>query len=52
MVLWSSLTEGKSLVEQVYAYFTRAWQIVLGRLERRFAVGPIDWDDPYAPSLE
>ena len=38
--------------DQVYAYFTRAWQIVLGRLERRFAAGPIDWDDPYAPSPE
>jgi uncharacterized protein YndB with AHSA1/START domain len=38
--------------DQVYAYFIRAWQIVLGRLERRFAVGPIDWDDPYTPSPE
>jgi uncharacterized protein YndB with AHSA1/START domain len=38
--------------DQVFAYFVRAWDIVLGRLEHRFSVGPIDWDDPYTPSPE
>ena len=35
--------------DQVYAYFTRAWDIVLGRLRYRFDVGPVDWEDPYRP---
>jgi uncharacterized protein YndB with AHSA1/START domain len=26
-----------------YAYFDRAWGIVLERLQKRFAEGPIDW---------
>ena len=29
--------------EKGFAYFQRAWDIVLGRLQRRFAQGPIDW---------
>ena len=29
--------------EQVYAYFERAWDVVLGRLVQRFRTGPIDW---------
>jgi len=29
-----------------YAYFQRAWDVVLGRLEKRFASGPIDWNAP------
>jgi len=33
----------------VFAYFTRAWEVVLGWLEHRFSVGPIDWSDPYTP---
>lgn len=37
--------------DQAFAYFTRAWlQIVLPRLKYRFAVGPVDWDNP--PKLE
>ncbi len=29
--------------EQGYAYFDRAWSVVLERLAARFAQGPIDW---------
>lgn len=29
--------------DQGYAYFDRAWGVVLDRLRRRFAEGPIDW---------
>lgn len=29
--------------EAMYAYFDRAWDLVLARLARRFAEGPIDW---------
>jgi uncharacterized protein YndB with AHSA1/START domain len=35
--------------EQVYAYFDRAWDLVLWRLAKRFEEGPIDWDNPYNP---
>jgi uncharacterized protein YndB with AHSA1/START domain len=28
---------------QVHAYFTKAWDYVLGNLEKRFKSGPIDW---------
>jgi uncharacterized protein YndB with AHSA1/START domain len=38
--------------EQVFDYFVRAWRVVLGRLERRFAFGPVDWRDPYRPPPE
>ena len=31
-----------------HAYFDRAWDLVLGRLERRFRTGPINWRDPDA----
>jgi uncharacterized protein YndB with AHSA1/START domain len=37
--------------DQVYAYFVAAWHIVLGRLQYRFAKGPIDWSNPYRPPL-
>jgi len=30
--------------DEAYAYFDRAWDLVLGRLVRSFAEGPIDWD--------
>jgi uncharacterized protein YndB with AHSA1/START domain len=36
--------------EQVYDYFLRAWDVVLGRLQHRFSVGPVDWSNPYRPS--
>ena len=29
--------------EQCYAYFDRAWGIVLSRLQQRFETGPLDW---------
>lgn len=29
--------------DAVYRYFDEAWEIVLGRLQRRFCTGPIDW---------
>ena len=36
--------------EKVFQYFLRAWDIVLGRLERVFSTGmPIDWENPYSP---
>jgi len=36
--------------DQVFDYFEAAWDIVLGRLQYRFAVGPVDWADPYGPA--
>ncbi|MFQ5575807.1 MAG: SRPBCC domain-containing protein [Anaerolineae bacterium] len=33
----------------VFDYFTRAWDTVLGRLQFRFATGPVDWATPYRP---
>jgi uncharacterized protein YndB with AHSA1/START domain len=38
--------------DQVYDYFLRAWDVVLGRLAYRFSTGPIDWLNPYPPSAE
>jgi uncharacterized protein YndB with AHSA1/START domain len=36
--------------ERVFQYFVRAWDVVLGRLERVFSEGkPIDWKNPYSP---
>jgi len=36
--------------EKVFQYFLRAWDIVLGRLERLFSTEkPIDWENPYSP---
>lgn len=35
--------------DQAFAYFQRAWDVVLGRLVYCFAVGPIDWTHPYTP---
>ena len=33
--------------DEAYAYFERAWgEVVLPRLVRRFAQGPIDWSQP------
>jgi uncharacterized protein YndB with AHSA1/START domain len=37
--------------DQAFAYFTQAWQVVLGRLTHRFSVGPIDWTNPYRPEI-
>ena len=37
--------------DQAFAYFSRAWGgVVLPRLRYRFAVGPVDWDNP--PDLD
>lgn len=36
--------------DQVFAYFDKAWDIVLGRLQIRFASGPIDWSNPPRPT--
>lgn len=33
---------------EVRRYFESAWDVVLGRLKHRFAVGPIDWRNPPA----
>jgi uncharacterized protein YndB with AHSA1/START domain len=35
--------------DQVFAYFVRAWDVVLGRLRHRLEQGPIDWDAPFTP---
>lgn len=35
--------------DKVFQYFKRAWDIVLGRLQHRFATGSIDWNNPYSP---
>jgi uncharacterized protein YndB with AHSA1/START domain len=32
--------------QQVYEYFEKAWDSVLGRLRVRFTHGPIDWSNP------
>ena len=33
--------------DQAYEYFTKAWRdIVLPRLQYRFSVGPVDWQNP------
>ena len=33
--------------DQAFEYFTRAWgEVVLPRLEYRFRVGPLDWENP------
>ena len=36
--------------DAVFQYFEGAWDIVLGRLKIRFASGPIDWQNPPAPT--
>lgn len=35
--------------DQVFAYFMRAWDVVLGRLQHRFEHGPVDWAKPFTP---
>jgi uncharacterized protein YndB with AHSA1/START domain len=35
-----------------YEYFDRAWDLVLARLQRRFAVGPLDWSKPWGAEEE
>ena len=37
--------------DQVFQYFKRAWDTVLGRLAYRFSHGPIDWNNPYRPAI-
>jgi len=33
--------------DEAFQYFTRAWlEFVLPRLQYRFSVGPVDWEDP------
>ncbi len=36
--------------DKLYGYFAEGWDIVLGRLKKRFSDGPIDWDNPYRPT--
>jgi hypothetical protein len=36
--------------DKLFDYFAEAWDIVLGRLEKRFSDGPIDWNNPYRPT--
>jgi uncharacterized protein YndB with AHSA1/START domain len=36
--------------DAAFAYFEKAWDIVLGRLKLRFETGPIDWQDPPRPT--
>jgi len=37
--------------DQAYAYFDRAWGVVLGNLKKRFDQGPVDWA-PWLQRLE
>lgn len=60
VVRFKELTKGRTQVtlthdgwgegeewDQAFAYFSRAWaEVVLPRLEYRFAVGPVDWNNP------
>lgn len=32
--------------DEGFAYFDRAWELVLRRLRHRFVEGPVDWNDP------
>ena len=32
--------------QQVFNYFTQAWDLVLDRLVYRFSAGPVDWENP------
>jgi uncharacterized protein YndB with AHSA1/START domain len=32
--------------DRLYEYFDKAWANVLGNLKKRFAAGPIDWQQP------
>jgi uncharacterized protein YndB with AHSA1/START domain len=66
IVRFAELTEGQTRVTlrhdgwgegkewgQAFAYFSRAWKdVVLPRLQYRFSVGPIDWDNPPEFGLE
>lgn len=38
--------------DQAYAYFEKAWSLVLARLQHRFIHGPLDWKNPYRPPVE
>jgi uncharacterized protein YndB with AHSA1/START domain len=38
--------------DQGFAYFERAWSMVLARLAYRFLSGPVDWEDPYTPEFD
>ena len=37
--------------DEGFAYFERAWALVLGRLQWRVSHGPLDWDEPYTPDV-
>jgi hypothetical protein len=37
--------------DEGFKYFGVAWQLVLGRLFYRFAHGPLDWANPYTPTI-
>jgi uncharacterized protein YndB with AHSA1/START domain len=36
--------------DEAYAFFDRAWDLDLARLQQRFSSGPIDWRKPYVPA--
>ncbi len=35
--------------DRVFEYFQRAWDVVMFRLQLRFALGPLDWKAPERP---
>lgn len=35
--------------DKAFAYFERAWSLVLARLRHSFEKGPIDWENPFVP---
>jgi len=62
VVLLSDAGEGRTAVslthlgwkqgghwDDVYAYFQRAWDVVIERLEHIYRVGPLDWNRPTRP---
>lgn len=38
--------------DRVFAFFDRAWDVVLARLAHRFETGPVNWQNPFQPSRE
>jgi uncharacterized protein YndB with AHSA1/START domain len=37
--------------DEGFRYFSRAWKVVLARLQHRFTHGPIDWQAPFTPAV-
>ena len=44
----SGFVEGEEW-DECFDFFSWSWDIVLGRFQYRFTVGPVDWSRPYVP---